>query len=187
MERKIKVLSDVARVVAELACTMRKDAIRKVTDRDLPLQDYLADSLDDSCPEDPLECLDYAWQVLDCLQKVEKHIEKGDLLYLSDEEREITDILVGEAPHDYAPEYVVLGRAVAAMVTKRLNECRHKTMTSKKAGELVADIVNDVKTMAEDHGIKLHYVAYAEPLAYINEWVLDRLYEDNSFEIKNQR
>ena len=185
MERKIKVLRDVARVVAELECTMRNDSIRKVMEKDLPLQDYLANGVDDCCPEDPLECFEYAGNVLDCLQEMQEHIEKGYQLKLSDVEREMTDILVGEAPNHYPSDFILLGKAVAAMVTKRLEGCNHRSMTRKEAGKFIADIVNDVKKMADDRSIDLFHIAYAEPLAYVEEWLWNRLHETSTLNIKD--
>lgn len=177
MKKKIEVLSNVARVIGELACTMRKDAIDKMMNRDLPLQDYLANGVSCICPEDPVECLEYAGNVLEYLQDMQKHIEKGFQLKLSDEEREMMDILVGDAPNDYPSDYILLGKAVAEMASKRLEGCNHVTMTRKEAEKFVADFLKDVKKMADDRDLDLYHIFHTLPIDYLSEWLWFRLHE----------
>lgn len=174
MERRIHVLNEAGQFIGQLALRMKRDAIYDIMGEDLALQDYLSEELRecDFHEDNPVSCLNYAAKVLETLNKAYRHIEKGCDLGLSEDERQLTDLLFGFAPHNYDSRYVALGKEAAAIVRRKMKGKHPEKMTEAQRIALAWDIIDDIETEAESRGIEFDKSrGYCFELMYVGEWL----------------
>ena len=174
MERRIHVLNEAGLFIGQLALRMKRDAIYDIMGEELALQDYLSEELRecDFHEDDPVSCMKYAAKVLETLNKAYNHIEKGCNLGLSDDERQMTDLLVGFAPHNYDSRYVALGKEAADIVSRKMKGKHPEKMKEAQRIALAWNIMDDIEDEAQRRGIefdKSH--SYCFELMYVGEWL----------------
>ena len=174
MERRIHVLNEACLFIGQLALRMKRDAIYDIMGEELALQDYLSEELREFefDEDDSVDCLRYSAKVLETLNKAYDHIEKGVNLGLSDDERQMTDLLVGFAPHNYDSRYVALGKEAAAIVSRKMKGKHPEKMKEAQRIALAWDIMDDIEDEAQRRGIefdKSH--GYCFELMYVGEWL----------------
>ena len=174
MERRIHVLNEAGLFIGQLALRMKRDAIYDIMGEELALQDYLSEELRecDFHEDDPVSCMKYAAKVLETLNKAYNHIEKGCNLGLSDDERQMTDLLVGFAPHNYDSRYVALGKEAADIVSRKMKGKHPEKMKEAQRIALAWDIMDDIEDEAQKHGIEFDRSrGYCFELMYVGEWL----------------
>ena len=146
MERRIHVLNEAGLFIGQLALRMKRDAIYDIMGEELALQDYLSEELREFefDEDDSVDCLRYSAKVLETLNKAYDHIEKGVKLGLSDDERQMTDLLVGFAPHSYDSRYVALGKEAAAIVSRKMKGKHPEKMKEAQRIALAWNIMDDI-------------------------------------------
>ena len=174
MERRIHVLNEAGLFIGQLALRMKRDAIYDIMGEELALQDYLSEELRecDFHEDDPVSCMKYAAKVLETLNKAYNHIEKGCNLGLSEDERQMTDLLYGFAPHNYNSKYVALGKEAAAIVRRKMKGKHPEKMEEAQRIALAWDIMDDIEDEAQKHGIEFDKSrGYCFELMYVGEWL----------------
>ena len=178
MERRIQILKEAGLFAGQLAVRMKRDAINDIIGEDLALQDYLAEELREFAfdEDDPVSCLKYATKVLETLNKAYDHINKGYKMGLSEDERQLTDMLFGFAPHNYQQEYVDLAKEVAVYINKKLRGVDGQKLSRERRKMLVGKMLTNIDNIAKKRGIELERSqGFCFELLYVGEWIENKI------------
>ena len=152
----------------------------RVVDHFDAVQDYYAEH----CRTDFLDlqkteqCEEFIKQVLDSIDTVNAHQQRGRELGLNDEEMRVVDALWGWMPHDYQQEYVAAAREICQAVEASLPA---PTAIRSRKGFTVykKPVLEQMEAIAKKNDLDVDLTdKYNITLGYLSEWLFTKYMGD---------
>ncbi len=168
------------RVAALVARIMLEREYGRVVDHFDAVQDYYAEH----CRTDFLDiqkteqCEEFIKQVLDSIDTVSAHQQRGRELGLNDEEMRVVDALWGWMPHDYQQEYVAAAREICQAVEASLPA---PTAIRSRKGFAVykKPVLEQMEAIAKKNDLDVDLTdKYNITLGYLSEWLFKKYMGD---------
>lgn len=162
------------RVAAMVARIMIEEEFSRVVAKDDAVQDYYAEHSDTSFlnHHDLSMCNDYISGVLESLETVRVHRQKGQQLGLNDEQMRVTDALWGWVPHDYPSEYVEAAKEIVAAVDKAMPD---ELVIRSRNGFLKFKnkVFVKMESIVKKHELSVDLMdGYNITVGYLTDWLL---------------
>lgn len=137
------------------------------------VQDYYAENCTSNLidTQDDVECESFISQVLDCIETVVDHQQRGRALGLNDEEMRVVDALWGWMPHDYDEDYVEAAKEVFQAVEASMPA--PTVIRSRNGFDLfLKPVMQQLQEIVNRHDLNIDLTdKYNITIGYLTEWL----------------
>ena len=144
--------------------------------------DYIWDKLNDINPDysNVAECNDYVNRLLDTIDKVDEHIDKGRKLALSIEEIGLVDSMFADIRHSYPSTYVAATKEIWLKIKNVRDNFADGRKTQDDCDLFTNDMVKIALPIAEKYDIDMELDdEHSLPLDYLKSWLFEIYYGDD--------